>query len=298
MDIPTRSDMVRPILTMVNDDGEEVHRKRVTEVLAGLFASTDEEKKALLETREIQSGGSTKFVNEVSWAITWLLRADLLERPKRGFYQITNLGRELLRTSSEADVWGKVDEMAKVRTQARKEKAAKEKVAPIKEDRIPMEDSDAWRGALLNILKNMSPDAFERLCKELLEKAGCTQVEITGGPGDNGIDGRALIDLKGLLSVTVLFQCKRVAGTISPRVVRDFRGAIGGSAAKGIIFTTGRFSRNAQEEAQKVGTTPIALIDGELLTQKMKELGLGVSTKKETVEIEAVSVDEGWFGSL
>jgi len=52
MDIPTRNDMVRPILTMVNDDGE-VHRKRVTEVLAGLFAPTDDEKKALLETREI-----------------------------------------------------------------------------------------------------------------------------------------------------------------------------------------------------------------------------------------------------
>ena len=33
---------------MVNDDGE-VHRKRVTEVLAGLFASTDDEKKALLK---------------------------------------------------------------------------------------------------------------------------------------------------------------------------------------------------------------------------------------------------------
>ena len=71
MDIPTRRDIVKPILTMVNDDGV-THRKRVTEALADLFASTDYEKKALLETREIQSGGRTKFVNEVSWAITWL----------------------------------------------------------------------------------------------------------------------------------------------------------------------------------------------------------------------------------
>ena len=125
---------------------------------------------------------------------------------------------------------------------------------------------DDWRGELLNILKNMPPNAFERLCKELLEEAGCAQVEITGGSGDNGIDGRALIDLARLLSVTVLFQCKRITGTISPRVVGDFRGAIGGSAEKGIIFTTGRFSEKAQAEAQKVGTTPIALIDGELLT--------------------------------
>ena len=264
MDIPTRSDMVRPILTMINDDGV-THRKRVAEVLAGLFASTDDEKKALLETREIQSGGNTKFVNEVSWALSKLYFAGLLVRPKRGFHQITNVGKSLLK--SEADVWGEACEMAKVHKQARKQaKAEKEKATPIKEYRIPMEDSDDWRGDLLNILKDMPPNAFERLCKELLEKAGCTQVEITGGPGDNGIDGRALIDLAGLLSVTVLFQCKRVTGTTSPRVVRDFRGAIGGSAEKGIIFTTGRFSENAEAEAQKVGTTPIALIDGELLT--------------------------------
>ena len=292
MDIPTRNDMVRPILTMVNDDGEAVHRKRVTEALADLFASTDEEKKALLETREILSGGHTKFVNEASWAISRLLYCGLLARPKRGYYQITNSGRGVLK--SEADLWVVTGGMRKERQQAKKKKAEEEKA----DDQVECLGADDWRGDLLNILKNMPPDAFERLCKELLEKAGCTQVEITGGPGDNGIDGRALIDLAGLLSVTVLFQCKRVAGTISPRVVRDFRGAIGGSAEKGIIFTTGRFSGNAQEEAQKVGTTPIALIDGELLTQKMKELDLGVSTKKETVEIEAVSVDEGWFDSL
>ena len=106
--------MVRPILTIVNDDGV-THRKRVTEALADLFASTDYEKKALLETREIQSGGRTKFVNEVSWAITWLFCADLLVRPKRGFYQITNLGKSLLK--SEADVWSEAYERGKVRRQ-------------------------------------------------------------------------------------------------------------------------------------------------------------------------------------
>ena len=144
----------------------------------------------------------------------------------------------------------------------------------------------------------MPPNAFERLCKQLLEKAGFTQVEITGGPGDDGIDGRATISLAGLLSVTVLFQCKRYAGSVAPAVVRDFRGAISGSAERGLIFTTGRFSENAQAEARKVGTTPIALIDGELLINKIKEFNLGVNTQTETVEVEAVNVDRDWFDSL
>ncbi|MDE2703438.1 MAG: winged helix-turn-helix domain-containing protein [Gemmatimonadota bacterium] len=118
MDIPTRRDMVKPILTMVNDDGV-THRGRVKEALVDLFASTDDEKKALLETREIQSGGRTRFVNEVSWAITWLFCADLLERPKRGFYQISNLGKSLLK--SEADVWSEAYERGKVRRRAREQ---------------------------------------------------------------------------------------------------------------------------------------------------------------------------------
>lgn len=42
--------------------------------------------------------------------------------------------------------------------------------------------------------------------------------------------------------------------------------------------------------------TPIDLIDGDLLADKLKELGLGVIT--ETKEVEVVTVDPDWFLKL
>ena len=77
-------------------------------------------------------------------------------------------------------------------------------------------------------------------------------------------------------------------------MVRDFRGAMVGRAEKGLILTTGRFTIEAQREATRDGATPIDLIDGELLMDKMKELKLGVSAKM----VEVVEVDEDWFASI
>jgi len=90
----------------------------------------------------------------------------------------------------------------------------------------------------------MSPDAFERLCKRILRESGFVQVEVTGKSGDEGIDGKGVLKIGGLISFVVLFQAKRYKGTVPPAAVRDFRGAMVGRADKGIIITTGIFSRS------------------------------------------------------
>ncbi len=92
----------------------------------------------------------------------------------------------------------------------------------------------------------------------------------------------------------MLFQCKRYSGSVGASVVRDFRGAMVGRAEKGLILTTGRFTIEAQREATRDGATPIDLIDGELLMDKMKELKLGVAAKM----VEVVEVDKDWFASI
>ena len=172
--------------------------------------------------------------------------------------------------------------------------ASEKKTAPVKEDRIPMEDSDDWRGELLNTLQNMPPDAFERLCQRLLRESGFIEVEVTGRSGDGGIDGYGIIRLAGMISFTVLFQCKRYSGSVGPNAVRDFQGAMAGRAEKGVILTTGGFTRDASREATRDGATPVDLIDGQLLLDKMKELKLGVHTKM----VEVVQVDKSWFASF
>ncbi len=76
-------------------------------------------------------------------------------------------------------------------------------------------------------------------------------------------------------------------------MIRDFRGAMVGRADKGLIITTGTFTRDAIKEATRDGAPPIDLLDGDQLADKLKELRLGIEVETEIVE--KVSVDEQWF---
>jgi restriction system protein len=142
----------------------------------------------------------------------------------------------------------------------------------------------------------MDPSAFERLVQRLLRESGFIKVEVTGRSGDGGIDGKGVMRLGGLLSFHVIFQCKRYRGSVSVSQVRDFRGAMVGRADKGLLITTGNFTRDAMREAVRDGAPAIDLIDGDLLVEKLKQLGLGVRT--EIVETEQISVDQKWFKSI
>jgi restriction system protein len=87
------------------------------------------------------------------------------------------------------------------------------------------------------------------------------------------------LEVNPFVSFKVLFQCKRYTGTVSPSVVRDFRGAMMGRADKGIIMTTGSFSADAKREAIRDGVPPIELVDGEKLVELFKKLELGLSPR-------------------
>jgi len=142
----------------------------------------------------------------------------------------------------------------------------------------------------------MSPAAFERLIQRLLRESGFIQVEVTGRSGDGGIDGKGIMRLGGLLSFHVIFQCKRYSGSVGASQVRDFRGAMVGRADKGLMATTGNFTKDAIREATRDGAPAIDLMDGDQLVDKLKELGLGVKT--ERIEVEQITVDPSWFASL
>jgi restriction system protein len=155
-------------------------------------------------------------------------------------------------------------------------------------------EETTWRDQLLTRLLAMRPDSFERLCMRGLRESGFIQVEVTGRSGDGGIDGYGVVRLAGILSFRVSFQCKRYKNTVGPSIVRDFRGVMMGRAEKGLIITTGGFTRDARQEASRDGATAIDFIDGELLADKLKELSLGVRTKM----VEAVEIDDDWFASV
>jgi restriction system protein len=229
-------------------------------------------------------GSQTELEYRSAWARNYLKNYGLVENSDRAVW---SLSAEGLKTQS-------VDSRQLVKTVQHKQKAQK----------LTRQDNDVeaeevierldWRESLLDLLMSVPPEAFERLCQRILRESGFIEVEVTGKTGDGGIDGHGTMRLGGLISFNVLFQSKRRKGNIGPEVVRDFRGAMIGRADKGVIITTGGFTRDAKKEATRDGAPPVDLIDGELLVEKLKELRLGVVVKM----VESIEIQESWFKGL
>jgi restriction system protein len=139
-----------------------------------------------------------------------------------------------------------------------------------------VEEELDWKQRVLDAVLAMAPDAFERLSQRLLRESGFTQVGVTGRSGDGGIDGKGVLRLGGLINFQVVFQSKRHSGTVSSSTMRDFRGAMIGRADKGLIISTGTFSRDARSEAIRDGAPAIDLVDGQELAELLKKYELGV----------------------
>jgi len=64
-----------------------------------------------------------------------------------------------------------------------------------------------------------------------------------------------------------------------------------GRADKGIILTTGSFTRDAKQEAQRDSVPPIELVDGDKLIEMFELVELGLKPIK-TYEIDEKFFDE------
>lgn len=226
----------------------------------------------------------------LAWGRSYLKKYGLLENSSRGIWALANPNIDISKINP--------DEIKRtVRDQFRPKKISK-KGDPKKEiedeAEIGVDEHENWKQEILNILYDITPQAFERLAQRILRESGFFQVEVTGRSGDGGIDGKGIVRINGFLSFHVIFQCKRYRNSITPDKIRDFRGAMQGRADKGLFITTGTFTREAIKEATRDGAPPIDLIDGELLCDKLKELKLGIETKlTETIEVIA-----DWFSKL
>jgi len=254
------------------------------DTVAALLNLTDK------EISEIHRGTQTKLSYRLAWARTYLKAFGLLENSSRGVWSLTSKGN----TTTSVDpreVRRFVQALNKESTSSkRKSKISEPEVSEPELQKIP------WKDELLETIKSIPADAFERLCQRLLRESGFTSVEVTGKSGDGGIDGKGVVRIGGLLSFRVNFQCKRYRGSVSPATVRDFRGANEGRADKGLIITTGRFTTDAKREAQRDGASPIDLIDGSDLVEKLKQLEIGVEVKQKIVE--EIIINKDFFNKL
>jgi restriction system protein len=225
----------------------------------------------------------TKLNYNLAWAKTYLKKVGAMDNSQRGVWTITSNGEDVV-SDDIPDIVKKVR-----REDAEKQKAKKaESVEEIGDD-----SADNWKDALLNVLINIEPDAFERLCQRVLREYGFTKVKVTGKVGDGGIDGVGVLRIK-LLSFHVAFQCKRYKGSVPAPQIRDFRGSMSAKSDKGLFITTGTFTKDAQDEAVREAAVAIDLIDGDELCELLKELGLGTHTEM----VEKVTIDPEWFSEI
>ncbi len=154
------------------------------------------------------------------------------------------------------------------------------------------EELKPWRERLAEVLQNMDPYGFEHLAQRVLRECGFTQVEVTKKSGDGGIDGTGKLRINGIFSFNVAFQCKRYKGVVGAGEIRDFRGSLTTNIEKGVMITTGTFSKAAREEASSPGKQQIDLIDGEEFISKIAEYGIGVKP------VTTYEIDEDFFKKL
>jgi restriction system protein len=216
--------------------------------------------------------GQSRVRNQVQWARLYLVRAGYLDSSKRGIWSLTEKG-----INTDTETFDALATFRSVQKFFQEEKKIQSKTEPFidetDEDEIEPEDHKA---KLLNLIKSLPPDGFERLSQRLLRESGFQQVFVTGKSGDGGIDGVGILQVNPFVSFNVLFQCKRYQGAVTPSQIRDFRGAMMGRADKGIIITTGTFTLEAKKEARRDGVPPIELVDGEALLQMFERLELGL----------------------
>jgi restriction system protein len=300
--IPDFQSLMLPVLEATNDGGDHKGSALIS-MMSARFELSENEKAELLP-----SGRQRAIENRVHWAITYLAKCGLLERPRRGFARITSRGREVLKERpSRIDLrfLARFPELEQFRSRSRD--AAPGETLPQGEP-VPLiatpderlrqahlEIEAALRSDLLTRVIDQPPVFLENLVIDLLVAMGYGGVHGRGArlgkSGDGGVDG--VIDQDALGLDRVYVQAKRYSDKpVTAGDIRSFFGSLDAvKAAKGVFITTSSFTRDAQEQAEKF-TKRIVLIDGELLAGLMLKHGVGVRVEER---IEVKKLDEDYF---
>ena len=261
---------IKPVLLTLQENGGAGATSSIIEQIIERMGITD------AELEETTSNGQSRIRNQIQWARFYLFKAGLVDNAQKGIWRLTNEGLETKMNDDDVYTLFKgVQESVKKSPTTNVSKVDKKEETKFEE--TSTEDEEHATG-LLNIIQNLSPGGFEKICKRLLTEIGINDIMITGGAGDQGIDGRGIVKLNDVVSLNIVFQCKRYKETVSPHHVRDFRGAMQGRGEKGLIITTGRFTKEAKSEANRDGVTPIELIDGDRLVELFEKYQLGLKS--------------------
>lgn len=298
MPIPDFQSMMLPLLRLTAD-GQEHSTAELRDPLADELNLTADERK-----ERLPSGQQFRLNNRVAWSKIYLERAGLLLKTRRGYFRITERGREVLAAPPQRiDIpyLKRFPEFAEFRKKNGVEKRLSGDDSENDDTATPEEALETayqslredLAAELLAQVRAASPSFFEQLVVDLMLKMGY------GGPGDDagtvtsrgadgGIDGLINEDRLGL--GVVYLQAKRWEGTVGRPEIQRFVGALHGHRArKGVFLTTSAFSNDATEYVKTIDPR-VVLIGGLRLAQLMMDFNVGVSVS-QTYEIKRIDSD-------
>ena len=298
MGVPDFQSLMLPLLR-VAADGKEHSLAEARPLLAAEFNLSAVDQNELLP-----SGRQSRFANRVAWAKVYLQQAGLLLSPRRGHFQISDRGRELLKAPpARIDIkfLEQYPDFAEFRKRKGDDGEGQAPAATEAELETPEEALEAahlkMRGSLasevLGRVKAGSAQFFERMVVELLLKMGyggsrTDAGQAIGKSGDEGIDGIISEDRLGL--DIVYLQAKKWDGTVGRPEVQKFVGALHGKRArKGVFITTGTFSADAAAYVEHIDPK-VVLIDGRRLAELMIDFDVGVAAAR-TYHVKRVDSD-------
>jgi len=294
--VPDFQMIMLPLLRFAADKKEHSIREAI-EYLADFFKLTEEDRQKLLP-----SGTQTVFDNRVGWSKTHLKKAGLLESKKRGYFNITDEGLEVLDLNLEKinmDFLMRYPSYVEFKMGSKGKKTVNNN--SLDENLTPEETLEYsyqklrnnLAQELINNIKSCSSEFFEKLVIDLLLNMGYggsrrDAGEAIGKSGDGGIDGIIKEDKLGL--DTIYVQAKRWENTVSRPEIQKFAGALQGQQAKkGVFITTSNFSSGAKDYASIIDSK-VVLIDGEQLAQLMIDHDIGVS-KVKSYDLKKIDTD-------
>lgn len=262
--------------------------------------------------QEIPSRGTKLLANRVHWAKTYLKKAGLLEQPRRGFVEISDVGKQVLACNPERIDIALLERFDGFRAFLG---AAKPSVGPTSvnpgsaqdmqealstpEEQIfaaSMKLDDTLRDALLARVLECSPAFFEKMIVDLLLAMGyggsrADAGQRIGGTGDGGVDGVISEDQLGLDRIYMQAKRYQPGNSVGSDAVQGFVGAlVGKGAQKGVLITTSTFTKAAMTVSTQLGSLRLVLIDGEALTKLMMRFNVGVRVA-QAVEIKRIDLD-------
>ena len=297
MNIPDFQKIMYPLLEVLKDD-RVYSTEQIVEILRVHFMLSIDDMKV-----RVPNGKQSLFRNRIDWALNNLLQAGLIVSLLKGYYQITEEGKNVLYqekdTVMDTAFLRKFEQFKAWKTMFEEDTDSSKPIETEMEKETPeviigkaiVMLYQSLKFELLQSIKNKPISFFEYFIIELLRKIGykgidSSNFEVIGKQEKEGLEGILYQD--ELCIEKIYVQAKKWEMEVTSKDVRNFIGALNLKGTnKAVFITTSTFSPEAKAEAKQNPLHKIILIDSDQLMQLAIRQNVGIQTK-QIVEIKGI----------